>query len=76
MRPSVFDRPLLTGKQVAGMLRQSAGWFYDHRADLEKRGFPKPAVYKMYDALAIQAWLDAQMSPGLKAVLEAQRSVA
>ena len=69
-------RPLLTGKQVANMLQKNAHWFYEHRRQLERRGFPAPVAWKLYDAEAVIAWLDAQMDPGLRAVFEAKRGIA
>jgi len=71
-----LDRPLLTGKQVAEMLGLRPGWFYRRHPELERRGFPGPVTHGLYDARAVHAWLDAQMSPKLRKVLQAQGAAA
>lgn len=63
LRASIFDRPLITGKQIADGLRVTPAWFYSHRPALEERGFPVPVIHKLYDARAVHAWLDGQMDP-------------
>ena len=67
---SVFDRPLLTGKQVATGLRVTPDWFYRHREELRRRGFPAPVIHQLYDARAVHAWMDLQMPAKLRAQLE------
>lgn len=66
----VLDRPLLTGKEVALHLKRDPGWFYRHREELRTKGFPEPIVGLLYDARAVDAWLDAQMNPLLRDLLE------
>jgi predicted DNA-binding transcriptional regulator AlpA len=66
-------RRLLTGKQVALILQRNPAWFYEHRTQLERRGFPRPIFSHLYDAEAVIAWIDAQMDPALKAVFDAKR---
>lgn len=55
------DRPI-SGAQVAKeMLGRSPSWFVQHRADLERAGFPKALpVLHSYLPSAVRAWLDSQ----------------
>lgn len=69
-------RPLITGKQVARIFQRNPAWFYEHRMQLQARGFPRPIFAHLYDAEAVIAWIDAQMDPALKAVFEAKRGIA
>jgi hypothetical protein len=51
---------LLTAAQMARtLLKRSPGWFYAHREEMERAGFPKriPIVDK-YHGGAVQAWID------------------
>lgn len=58
---SVFDRPLLCGKEIARALRMTPMWFSRRREDLYARGFPRPVIGNLYDSVAINNWLDAQL---------------
>ncbi len=50
---------ILNAAQVAGRLRKKDSWFYAHRAELEKDGFPeKLNDLGGWDSAAIDAWLD------------------
>src|SRR5258708_32606486 len=49
---------LLDASAVAEKLRRSRSWFYEHRVQLEKRGFPAPLpVVERWDAKAGDAWI-------------------
>jgi predicted DNA-binding transcriptional regulator AlpA len=46
---------------AARKLGRSRSWFYEHREELEKKGFPPPIpVSKRWDPGAIDAWKDHQ----------------
>lgn len=71
---SILDRRLITAQQVAALLNRRPQWFYMNRKKLvSSRGFPEPVFAGMYDPVAVAAWLDAQLAPHLRAVLEAKR---
>lgn len=67
-------RKLLKAAEVADKLGRSVNWFMRSRADLFRRGFPRPllgdAPYgrPRWDEGAIDAWLDSQMQPELRAL--------
>lgn len=66
------ERELLTRDQVARKLGHTGCWFNRNRKSLEREdGFP-PAVLgrgrgARWDPAAIDAWLDRQMPPDLRA---------
>lgn len=68
-----FERRLLIGKEIALGLGVTPAWFYRHRRHMCSRGFPAPVLRNFYDPVAVHAWLDAQMSPELRAAVEAKR---
>ena len=46
---------------AARKLGRSRSWFYEHRDELEKKGFPPPIpVCNRWDPTAIDAWKDRQ----------------
>ena len=54
---------VLTGADVADLLRVSKAWFRSHRAELQRdHGFPLtvPGLRDRYDPLAIEAWFARQ----------------
>lgn len=67
-------RNLLTTAQLcANKLQISVDRFYRIRADLERKGFPKPMTgfgTHRYDPLAVDLWFTAQLSPTLRAQLD------
>lgn len=66
------DERLWPVKRVAEFLGVQPVWFYRNRRALEReRHFPAPLIGHRYDPLAIKAWRLAQLSPRLRAVLEA-----
>jgi predicted DNA-binding transcriptional regulator AlpA len=45
---------------VAKRLGRSRSWFYEHRAELERCGFPLPLpVVRRWNPPAVDAWVDA-----------------
>ncbi|MDP2205877.1 MAG: hypothetical protein Q8K65_06165 [Alphaproteobacteria bacterium] len=66
-------RKLLKPSEVAAKLGRSTNWFLRHRDTLFARGFPRPVLgdakngRPRWDEGAIDAWLDSQMSPELRA---------
>ena len=73
---SAFDRPLITGKAVAVGLGISPTWFYQHRDEFRRRGFPEPIFHTLYNSRAVHAWMDAQMNPLLRQLLTAKARAA
>ncbi|MDI1227380.1 MAG: hypothetical protein PSY14_06835 [bacterium] len=65
-------RKLLSIRDVAAKLNRSAKWFYENRAALYTKGFPRPVLgdsdggRAAYDEGAIDAWLDSKMDPALR----------
>ena len=56
---------LLTLPEVATRLRRRSSWFYRNRKRLEdEEGFPPPVrgLRSVWDAAAIDAWLDGQLA--------------
>lgn len=65
------DRRLLRHAEVADLLGRPAEWLYKNKRRLiEQEGFPPPvsAIGNCWDSAAIDAWLDNQMQPELRAV--------
>ncbi|MBL8713219.1 MAG: hypothetical protein JNM12_09985 [Alphaproteobacteria bacterium] len=74
-------RKLLSIRIAAAKLGHSYTWFLEHRKELQARGFPRPVLSgalgrDRYDEAAIDAWLDAQMDPALRAQPDSARVVA
>jgi hypothetical protein len=75
--PVRFERRFLNGKEIAKGLGVTPSWFYRHVRWLqEERRFPRPVIHNFYDPVAVNAWLDAQMAPELRAAVEAKASTA
>jgi hypothetical protein len=65
----------LTAGEVANLFGgKDVTWFYRNRRKLEGQGFPKPHLGGCYDPLAIYAWRLTQLSPALRAVIEAAQA--
>jgi len=66
------DRRLLDGRAVSVKLGQPHDWFEYYRASLDAAGFPAPCLSAdqfgeaLWDARAIDLWLDARMDPNLR----------
>ncbi|HCS22818.1 MAG TPA: hypothetical protein DIW20_03635 [Rhodospirillaceae bacterium] len=75
-------RKLLNPAEVAGKLGRSTNWFLRTRDQLHKRGFPRPVLgdgkngRPRWDEGAIDAWLDSQMSPDLRALRQGSAKVS
>lgn len=55
------EKPISAARVARDMLGRSPAWFTQHRADLEKAGFPRPLpVLHSYLPSAVRAWLDSQ----------------
>lgn len=53
-----MGRPLSAAAVARLILGRSPSWFYSHRDELEKAGFPQPLpVVNRYDPEAIKAWM-------------------
>ncbi len=59
-RPKFLPTPRVwNAEQVACRLGGGESWFYEHRPELEAKGFPrKDDVLNGWDSHAIEQWLD------------------
>lgn len=66
------DRQLLDLDGLLEKLKLKPERWYRKRRDLERRGFPQPTpgFTNRWDPVAIDLWLDANIDPKLKRLLE------
>ena len=56
---SIAPSQFINARGVASLLGRTAGWFYAHRAELERDGLPaKDPIMRGWYEPAVKAWLD------------------
>lgn len=62
MKAAAAHKRMLNAAEVAERLGRSRSWFYQNRGELERAGFPcRHPILRLWDAKAIDAWLDGSM---------------